>query len=396
MTVQRVRVGEVLRLDRRPVTPDPTEEYISIGIRSFGKGVFHYEPTPGGQLGKLRFFEVVPDRLVVSNIKAWEGAVAVSGLDDAGCVASNRFLTYKPVDDRIDVRWARWFFLTEHGNQLLQYASPGSADRNRTLAIDRFEALEIPLPSIVEQRLVAARLDRLAAAASQLIETRTNALRRLEALAESRLRELFVDPEASSVRVSDIAEVRGGIQKSTDRAPSANPVRYLTVAHVGRDQIRFDDPRYFEVSPLEVEQRQLLVGDVLVIEGNGSGSEIGRAALFCGADETFVHQNHVIRVRPRQELVDPDYLNMYLNSPPGRTAVREQARTSSGLLSLSVGRIMKILVSLPTLDEQRARVAAARRFQAQHAGIREVTHRAQRLADALLPAALTEAFAGLS
>ena len=125
VTVPQLRVGDLLRLERRPVTPDPLQEYISIGIRSFGHGIFHYEPTRGDQLGKLRFFEVVPDRLVVSNIKAWEGAVAISGARDAGCLASNRFLAYEPCDDRIDVRWARWFFLSERGNELLQRASPG-------------------------------------------------------------------------------------------------------------------------------------------------------------------------------------------------------------------------------------------------------------------------------
>jgi type I restriction enzyme, S subunit len=69
VTPRRVRVGDVLELERRPVEPEPTKEYVSIGIRSFGKGIFHYEPIQSDQLGKLRFFKVVPDRLIVSNIK---------------------------------------------------------------------------------------------------------------------------------------------------------------------------------------------------------------------------------------------------------------------------------------------------------------------------------------
>ena len=74
-------------------------EYTSIGIRSFGKGIFHYDRALGGQLGSLRFFEIQPDRLVVSNIKGWEGAIAVSSTADAGHLASNRFLSYAPADD---------------------------------------------------------------------------------------------------------------------------------------------------------------------------------------------------------------------------------------------------------------------------------------------------------
>ncbi|MGH3967717.1 MAG: hypothetical protein ACRDTV_06265, partial [Mycobacterium sp.] len=95
MTARSRRVGDVLRLERISVDPDPATEYVTIGIRSFGKGIFHYEPKPGDRLGSLRFFELHPDRLVISNIKGWEGAIAVSGAEDAGTVASNRFLTYR-------------------------------------------------------------------------------------------------------------------------------------------------------------------------------------------------------------------------------------------------------------------------------------------------------------
>lgn len=185
MTVERTRVGDVLRLERMPVDPDPGVEYVSIGIRSFGKGIFHYEPKPGDQLGSLRFFSVLPDHLVISNIKGWEGAIAVSTDGDAGCIASNRFLPYGPVDDRIDVRWARWFFLSDSGIHLIQRASPGSADRNRTLAIDRFEALEIPLPLIDEQRRVADLLDKLEGAAADLRHRSDHAVTLAGALAVS-------------------------------------------------------------------------------------------------------------------------------------------------------------------------------------------------------------------
>jgi type I restriction enzyme S subunit len=168
--VQRVRVGDVLRLERWPVEPDPAREYATIGVRSFGKGIFHYELKAGNELGSLRFFEVRPNRLIISNIKGWEGAIAISSTIDSGCLASNRFLTYVPTDERIDVGWARWYFLSESGLELVQRASPGSADRNRTLAIERFESLEIPLPPIEAQREAAASLDRISLGAADLVK----------------------------------------------------------------------------------------------------------------------------------------------------------------------------------------------------------------------------------
>lgn len=157
--MRRVRVSDVLRLERRPVAVDPLAEYEPIGIRSFGKGIFHYPTTLGSDLSKLRYFQVHPGSLVISNIKAWEGAIAVSSDAERGCIASNRFLSYLSVEDQIDVRYAAYFFLSEQGLQLIQRASPGSADRNRTLAIARFENLEIPLPALDYQLQTVRRVE---------------------------------------------------------------------------------------------------------------------------------------------------------------------------------------------------------------------------------------------
>lgn len=161
MTVERIRVGDVLRLVRRPIVVDPLLDYQEIGVRSFGKGIFHKEPVTGATLGSKRVFEIHPGELVLSNVFAWEGGVAVSAEAERGKIGSHRFMTYQAVDDRIDIDWAGWFFRSEPGVELLGRASPGSAGRNRTLAVERFEALAIPLPPIDQQRRVAAELKRL-------------------------------------------------------------------------------------------------------------------------------------------------------------------------------------------------------------------------------------------
>lgn len=162
MTVERVRAGEVLELQRRSVEVTLDESYEEIGIRSFGRGVFHKEPVSGATLGSKRVFHIRPGDLLLSNVFAWEGAIAVASEAEHGKIGSHRFMTYTPVGERIDTAWASWFFRGEAGLELIRQASPGSAGRNRTLAIDRFEALEIPLPPIDEQRRVAAHLDHLA------------------------------------------------------------------------------------------------------------------------------------------------------------------------------------------------------------------------------------------
>lgn len=155
------------------------------------------------------------------------------------------------------------------------------------------------------------------------------------------------------VAIGELANVSGGIQKGPHREALANAVRYLTVAHVQRNRILLDDPRFFEVTPDELERWKLTKGDVLIIEGNGSADQIGRAALFRGEIANCVHQNHVIRVRPNPTSALGEYLNEFMNSSVGRTAVLNQSSTSSGLRTLSVGRIRTIRLPLPSIGEQR-------------------------------------------
>jgi len=166
--VAMVRVGEVLELKRREVVIDVSVDYEEIGVRSFGKGIFHKEPVQGATLGTKRVFRIEPGDLVISNVFAWEGAIAVASLAEAGTIGSHRFMTFVARDGRIDTSWAAWFFLSEPGSTLVRKASPGSAGRNKTLAVQRFEDLEIPLPPMKEQQRVVDLLKRLRTSADDV------------------------------------------------------------------------------------------------------------------------------------------------------------------------------------------------------------------------------------
>jgi type I restriction enzyme, S subunit len=191
MTVNQVLAGDVLSLRRRSVEVDLDHIYREIGIRSFGLGIFHKEPVSGADLGSKRVFHIEPGDLVISNVFAWEGAIAVASLAEAGMIGSHRFMTFVPADDRIKTSWASWFFRSDQGLELIKRASPGSAGRNRTLAIRRFAALEIPLPAPEEQQRVAEGLDRLEATAAVLKQRADQASALISALVPAALNQTF-------------------------------------------------------------------------------------------------------------------------------------------------------------------------------------------------------------
>ncbi|AVS86855.1 restriction endonuclease [Paracidovorax avenae] len=153
------------------------------------------------------------------------------------------------------------------------------------------------------------------------------------------------------VRINDLAEVQGGIQKTQLRTPVKQHFPYLRVANVQRDALRLDEIERFELTMEELERWRLLAGDLLIVEGNGSAEEIGRCAVWNGAIDPCVYQNHLIRVRCFQQDCMA-FIKLFLNAPSGAEEMKRLAITTSGLYNLSVGKIRNYAVPMPPLAEQ--------------------------------------------
>lgn len=385
MTPRTRRVGDVLQLERIAVNPDPGIDYVSIGIRSFGKGIFHYEPKPGDQLGSLRFFELHPDRLVISNIKGWEGAVAVSGADDAGTVASNRFLIYQPIDDdEVDVGWARWYFLSEPGIVQLQRASPGSADRNRTLAIDRFEALQIPLPPIEEQRRIAMRLNTIDAVATEVSLRRASAARVAPAVPLSVRVSMESSASRAPTRLGDVLEL---VQNPVTIDPSEHYVT-IGVRSFGRGVFHYPRRPGDQIGKLRF---QYVHANLLVISNIKAWE--GAVATTHSADAGTLASNRFLFFRPVAGADAIDYFWALLLSPEGIYALGQASPGSADRnRTLAIERFRQIRLPVAGPDHQ---LEIGRHVRAARQRIAEFESRSESAAErvaALVPAALNSAF----
>lgn len=180
-------MAEVAPLVRRPVEIDLDASYPELGVRSFGRGTFHKPDLLGAELSWQKLFLVQQGDLVFSNIKAWEGAFAVAGPDDHGRVGSHRYLTCVPTQGLSTADFI-WFYLqTAEGLGKVQSASPGSADRNRTLGQGALEAITVPTPPIRRQQW----FDRLHAKAREARTIRVSTAQDVEALIPAMLHETF-------------------------------------------------------------------------------------------------------------------------------------------------------------------------------------------------------------
>jgi type I restriction enzyme, S subunit len=191
--------------------------------------------------------------------------------------------------------------------------------------------------------------------------------------------------------VGDVAEVSGGIIKNPKRAPKSNPVPFLRVANVQRDGLDLGEVHQIEVFEGELDRLRLKPSDLLIVEGNGSPDQIGRSALWDGSIDPCVHQNHLIRVRAG-DMILPEFLNIFWNSPCGQRMVQAVASSTSGLHTLSTGKVRAIRVPLPPISTQREIVTTVADqlswVDRMESAMRPVIRRTQVLRSSILSAAL--------
>lgn len=342
--------------------------------------------------------ELMPDELERFAVRPGDLLVCEGGEVGRGAIwqGGSDYIAYQKAIHRIrsrgelDLKFLR--YVLEH------YRDAGELDAFTTgstiqhLPQQQLRSIPIPVPPLEEQRRIVAILDdhlsRIDAAAAALSSARRRA-RTLLASWETRA----LLGAAETVPITDLVEIQGGLQKQPKRRPVENRHPFLRVANVTADGLDLTEVHEIELFEGELDRYALREGDLLVVEGNGSASQIGRAATWDGSIADCVHQNHLIRIRPSAYL-DPDYLALVWNSPRNRALLTEVASSSSGLYTLSVRKLSQVTIPVRPLEEQIAMSRAHRDLQSDLDRSGALVSNSRRRGTALRRSLLEAAFSG--
>lgn len=176
-----VRLGELIRLERRPVEVVADRQYPEIGIYSHGQGIFHKKPRSGLEVGDKNLFLIKAGDVILQITFAWEGAIALSSKAEDGLYGSVRYPTYRTDDTRCFAPFLVRYLCTREGLDKISRICPGSAGRNRVLALKRIPEITVPLPPLHEQKRIIGRLDELGAKVAEARRLRADAMGQAEA-----------------------------------------------------------------------------------------------------------------------------------------------------------------------------------------------------------------------
>ena len=266
---------------------------------------------------------------------------------------------------------------------------------------------EIPIVDLEAQHRIVAEIEkqfsRLDEAVAGLKRVKANLKRYKAAILKAAVEGRLVETEADlahredpaqwrNVLLADVAQITGGLTKNPKRHEYPRKLPYLRVANVYANELRLDVIEYIGVTDNEVDKLLLRQGDMLVVEGNGSPDQIGRVALWDGSIANCVHQNHLIKVRLGSEVL-PEWALIWLLSPGGRHEIEQISSSTSGLHTLSTGKVSRLPLPLPPLAEQHRIVAEVDRLlsiaREAEAEVETNLKRAQSLRQAILSKAFT-------
>jgi type I restriction enzyme, S subunit len=385
-----VSLGELIRLERRPVTVEPQNLYQEIGIYCFGRGIFHKTPRTGFEVGDKDLFLMKEGDFILQVTFAWEGAIAIVSAAEDGMYGSTRYPTFRVDESRCVPHFLLNYFKTEEGLQQLIKICPGSAGRNRVLSMRRIPEVLVPLPPLAEQRRVVARIEELAAQIHQARSLRHQAKEESEAFNASMIFGLL--PQSSPVK--PLGEVIAQESKLSYGVLVPGPNVDDGIPFVRIQDLALRNPPHLPAKRIAPEvdaqyRRTRLNGGEILIGVVGSIGKIGVAPRsWAGANIARA----VCRIVPDKS-VDRDYLAMVLSARSSQDFFRETTRTLAQP-TLNVSQLSKTPIPVPPLPEQRRIVAELNALQTEVDALKRLQAEAAAELDALLPAILDKAFKG--
>jgi type I restriction enzyme, S subunit len=150
--------------------------------------------------------------------------------------------------------------------------------------------------------------------------------------------------------LGDLFDIGAGKTMSAAARQGVHKTAFLRTSNVLWDEIDLTVVDEMAISASELREKTLRPGDLLVCEGG----EIGRAAVWNGEVEIMSFQNHLHRLRPMADDVEPRFYVYFLQSAFTQLGIFEGAGNKTTIPNLSRSRLAALDVPHPDIEEQRA------------------------------------------
>ena len=156
------------------------------------------------------------------------------------------------------------------------------------------------------------------------------------------------------VRLDSMFDVKQGVAMSPTRRQGLAPFPFLRTLNIQWGYVDLSNLDKMDFSDDEVSILNLRKGDLLVCEGG----DVGRTAIWKGELDTCLYQNHIHRLRRKNDSITPDFYALWLRAAfTVFNSYRGEASTTT-IPNLSGGSLKSFLVPLPPTPDEQKRIVS--------------------------------------
>jgi len=393
----QVKLGELLRRSEEIVDLQPDAEYRELTVKLWGKGVVLRGVVTGAGVAASRRLVVRKGQFIFSRIDARNGALGIVPEELDGAIVSNDFPAFDVVTDRLLLAYLGWICRTASFVDVCRAASEGTTNRVR-MQEDKFLASTIPLPPLAEQKRIVARIEELAAQIAEVCALRQQAVEETETIMAAEEHKVWPDASLGDARTLESLTVFLARGRQSKQGESAHFL--IKTRHVQQDCYV---PTMLRLAPhvaAKVKPDALVRDGDILIACSAAGC-LGRVARYRDKNRIVSTDTHVAIARANPDLVEPDYLYVYLRGAQGQHQLRSRERgdwkrekVGFRLTELNLSDLKKVPVPALPLSEQRRIVAKLDALQTEVDKLKRLQAETAAELDALLPSILDKAFKG--
>lgn len=261
-----------------------------------------------------------------------------------------------PIKEKLNNSFLYFFVKSEYFVKKVINMADGCAQPN--ISIKQLEIIEIPLPTLENQKKIAEVLDK----ASSIISLRKKQIEKLDLLVKSRFIEMFGDPvinpmgwKVEKLKKLSTKIMSGNTPKGGNQVYVEKGITFFRSQNVWRNKLELDDIAYIdEETNKKMEKSSLKNRDILMTKTgriNTENSSLGRAAMYLGEDDCANINGHVYLIRLKKEIIN-EFVLFILTTDEYREYIRSVCVGGIDKRQINKEHLEEFTIILPPLELQ--------------------------------------------
>ncbi len=256
---------------------------------------------------------------------------------------SSHLATIKAMSKIVDDKFLLYYLITIDAKDLIQNIAYPS------LKISEIELIPIPLPPLSEQRRIVSILDKCFSAIEQSRNNAEQNLKNAKEIFNCVLDSILYDKKWEIERLGNVCKkIEYG---TSSKAQTKGELPVLRMGNIQNGRFVWDNLVYSNNK--DDNKKYLLKHNDVLFNRTNSPELVGKTAIY-KSEKPAIFAGYLIRIHRKEDLLDADYLNYYLNSKMAFEYGKTVVISSVNQANINGTKLKTYPIPLPSLKEQQA------------------------------------------